>query len=142
MAIRQPLATSGAPETDVRAVVDRATKGGPSPKDTVAAKLATSPEGRAKAAKKAAEAEVQHVQPVADPRVVASEELLTVSESKDFAQAYSNWLLGEQLAQRQMPDLTTHRTVRQGLADQILGQRPGGMDSFARFLSADKPRGE
>lgn len=138
MAPRQPLATQGAPETDVRAVVEKATAGGPTPKETIAAHVA---QGDKRKAQKAADAGVQHEQPVSDPRVVASEELLSISESKDFAQAFTNWLVGEQLAQRQMPDLETQRNVRQGLADQLLGQRPGGMSAFAKFLASDKPRG-
>lgn len=137
--VRQPLATLGAPETDVRAVVDKATKGGPTPEETIALHLAQGGSGKAK---KAAEAVVQHEQPVGDPRVVASEGLLSVSEEKDFAQAFMNWLVGEDLAGRQLPDLETQRSVRQGLADSLLGQRPGGLDKFAKFLSADKPRGE
>ena len=136
--VRQPVATKGTPETDVRGVVDRATEGGPSAEETIAAHVA---QGDKRKAKRAAEAEVQHVQPVADPRVVASEELLSISESKDFAQAFMNWLVGEQMSGRQQPDIPTQRSVRQGLADQLLGQRPGGMSSFARFLSSDTPRG-
>lgn len=137
--IRQPLATQGAPETDVRGVVDAATAGGPTPEETIALHLA---QGDTRKAKKAAAVAVQHEQPVADPRVVASEALLSVSEEKDFAQAFMNWLVGEDLAGRQLPDLPTQRSVRQGLADALLGQRPGGLSQFAKFLSADKPRGE
>ncbi len=124
---KEVVALVNAPETDVRAVVDAATKGGPSVAETIAAATA---KGRQKTAEEAATV----TGPVGDLRVVASEGLLTVGESKDFAQANMNWLLGEQMAGRPMPDLETQRKVRQGLADTLIGQRPGGPDMFARFM--------
>ncbi len=125
---KQVLGLVNAPPMDVRAVVDAATEGGPSVKETIAAATAGGREV------KAGEAVATEARPTGDPRVVASEGLLTVDESKDFAQAFSNWLVGENMAGRQMPDLDTQRNVRQGLADTLLGQRPGGPDMFAKFI--------
>ncbi len=136
MVQKRVLATEGAAQMDVQGIVARATAASPSGKsvkETIAGQL-PSQQGEAVAAPVRT--------PSASPLVVPSEALLSIGESRDFAQAYSNWLMGEELSGRQFPEDDIHRSVRQGLADQLLGQRPGGMDSFAQFLSADKLRGE
>jgi hypothetical protein len=118
---RQVVGLINAPPMDVKAVVARETGGTP-------LETPLTPEARE------AEAQKSVAQAVTSSRVTG-ETLLTASESKDFAQAYNNWLRGEQLAGSPIAGLDIQKVVRQGLVDTILGQRPGGANSFERFMS-------
>lgn len=125
---QQIVGLINAEETDVRAVVDRATKGGPTARETIAKQLPGNKEAVAQEVSRVTAAPL--TTSVLDPREV----LLSATESKDFSQAYQNWILGEGLAGREFPDEQTQGAVRSGLVDTLMNQRPGGGDQFAKFL--------
>lgn len=113
---------------DLRKLVDKATKGGPTAKDTIAKHLS---EGRQEADPNEV---VQQLPARPDPRVDPREVFLTAGESRDFNQALSMWLMGEALGGREQPDHDTQGRVRAGLVDTLMGQRVNQGGAFMQFL--------